>query len=43
MGRAVVTARAMAFGPFLEALNVRLDQMSEHELREAIRALASSL
>lgn len=41
--RILVTARGMAFGPFLKALNGRLDQMSEQELREAIRALASDL
>lgn len=39
----LVTVLEIAFGPFLEALNVRLDQMSEQELREAIRALAGDL
>ncbi len=38
-----MTTRGTAFGPFLETLNWRLDEMSEHELREAIRALASDL
>ncbi len=38
----MVTARGMAFGPFL-GVNRRLDQMSESELKEATRALASDL
>lgn len=38
-----MTARGMAFGPFLEALNRRLDRMSESDLKEAIRALAVGL
>jgi len=33
-------ARGMAFGPFPDALNRRLDRMSEPGLEEAIRALA---